>query len=244
MPDSEGGREKLNSMRRGAAIVAVSVMALALSTVPAFAAGIPYGGGTGAGGGAGGLPGLPGSVVTTCTFEGPPLTCTAMIGAYTISVFMPADSLADGSQLEITSVNAAQAGSGVLLLAFGVGVFLNGSKVTTTFAQPLSVTVTGPGITSSTVVNQETANGTVVVPVMATKGTLVFAMPADPSYQLVNPVTAAATSVIGGATVPVTGKPFRGEEILAGILVGFGALLLVGLRLRRRRVTTSVVRSD
>jgi hypothetical protein len=65
-------------------------------------------------------------------------------------------------------------------------------------------------------------------------------MPADPSYQLDNPVTAAATSSIGGATVAVTGKPFRGEEILGGILVGFGALLLIGLRLRRRRVPAAV----
>jgi hypothetical protein len=215
----------------------VSALALSLSAVPALAAGTPYGGG--AGGGTG-LPGLPGSVVTTCTFEGPALTCTATIGGYTISVFMPADSLAVGSQLEITSVNDTQAVGGVLLLAFGVGDFLNGSKVTSSFALPLSVTVTGPGITSSTIVDEATANGTVVVPAMATKGSLIFAMPADPSYQLDNPVTAAATSSIGGATVAVTGKPFRGEEILGGILVGFGALLLIGLRLRRRRVPAAV----
>jgi hypothetical protein len=212
------------------------------SAVPAFAGGTPYGGG-GPGGGTG-LPGLPGSVVTTCTFEGPALTCTATIGSYTISVFMPAGSLAVGSQLEITSVADVQAPDGILLLAFGVGDFLNGSKVTSTFALPLTTTVTGPGITSSTVVNEATLNGTVVVPTMAGKGSLVFAVPADPSYQLDNPVTAAATSSIGGATVAVTGKPFGAEEILAGVLVGFGAMLLIGLRLRRRRVTASVVRND
>lgn len=45
---------------------------------------------------------------------------------------------------------------------------------------------------------------------------------------------ASCSSAIAGATVAVTGKPFLGEELLAGVLVAGGGLVLV-LALRRRR---------
>jgi hypothetical protein len=228
-----------STVRRGVAVAVLSMLAVAVSAMPALGAGTSYGGG-GSGGG-GGLPGLPGSVVTTCTFEGPPLTCTATIGAYTITVFAPANSLTIGSQLVITSVNDPGAAKCVLLTSFGVGNFINGGKVSSTFNLPLTVTVTGPGITSSTQVFQQASSGTLTVPVMAGTGSLVFSMPADPAYQVDNPNACEASTAITGATVAVTGKPFLGEELLAAVLIGFGSMLLLGLNVRRRRRTAAVI---
>jgi hypothetical protein len=215
----------------------VSVAALFLSAVPALGAGIPYGGG---GGGGGTVPGLPGTVVTTCTFEGPELICTATIGGFTITVIAPADSLTIGSQIVITSVTNPQAVHCVPLVSFGVGNFFNGSKVTSSFNKPLSVTVSGPGIVPTTEVVQVGSNGNIEIPVMSTTGSLVFSLSADPAFQVDNPSSCG----INGATLSVTGKPVQGEELLAAALFGFGVILLLTLRVRRRRLTPSVVRND
>jgi microcystin-dependent protein len=220
------------SLRRGVTVGALALAGLAVTAVPAWGAGTSYGGG---GGGTSTFPGLPGSVVTTCTVVSAtaPLSCTASIGGNTITVTDPAGDLPVGAQIVITSVTGDTPVDGTPVLEFAIGVFVNGVKLTTTFSQPLSVTISGADITATTKAYQQTSSGFTPIVSMNQTGAMTFPMPADPAYQVDNPPTAAVP--IAGATLAVTGKPFLAEELVAGTLILVGSSLLLGLRLRRRR---------
>jgi hypothetical protein len=217
------------SLRRGASVAALGIGALVVTSVPAFGAGTSYGGG---GGGTSNFPGLPGSVVTTCTLTAAASSCVATIGGNTITINIPAGDLPPGAQLVITSITGDTPIDGTPVLEFALGVFNNGAKITTSFAQPLTVTVSGADITSSTKVFEQTSTGFTPVGAVTQTGALSFPVSADPAFQLDNSPTASVP--IAGATLAVTGKPFLGEELLAGSLVLLGSGLLLGLRLRRR----------
>jgi hypothetical protein len=104
---------------------------------------------------------------------------------------------------------------------------------------PATITYTDSAITTSdSVLVYDSASGGWVLPPSGgvsggstSAGSVSASMTADGSF-----VADASTcsSAIGGATVAVTGKPFRGEEWAAGLLIAGGVVALV-LALRRRR---------
>ncbi|HEY1829553.1 MAG TPA: hypothetical protein VGG38_04840 [Acidimicrobiales bacterium] len=109
----------------------------------------------------------------------------------------------------------------------------------------LSVTYTHSGIdTGQTVLAFDGSSGGWVLPPSGSvssgataAGAVTANLTGDGSFVV---DAATCSSAIAGATVAVTGKPFRAEEYLAGALVG-GGLLALGLVLRRRpRRTTAL----
>ncbi|HLG93093.1 MAG TPA: hypothetical protein VKY15_08970 [Acidimicrobiales bacterium] len=66
-------------------------------------------------------------------------------------------------------------------------------------------------------------------------GSVTFQVTSDPVFEVVAPATAASTTSIGQATTAQTSKPLLLEELMAGVLVLVGGLLLAWLHLRRRR---------
>lgn len=226
------------ALRIGMGAVALAFSAIVLLPATAFAAGSGY---TPAGGGTGGTAtGLPGSVVTTTTIQPSGGTASGVVGNATITVTVPAGAFQGPVQVVITDASSSTvtpSSGGTVVVTFGVGFYQNGTKVTGSFPA-VSVVVTSPSITAASTVYFVTGAGLQSVSGSAVKaGSAAFSVTSDPVVELVTPVSATSTagpgSAIPGATSTQTGKPFFLESILAGGLIAFGLLLLVGLRLRR-----------
>ena len=229
----------------GARAVSVGfLMAVAVLVVPgaAFAAGTGYTPGGPTNGGP--ATGLPGNVVATTTIQPSGGTANATIGDSTVSVTVPAGAFTGPVQLVVTDASTSSVtppeGTSTVV-TFGIGFFVNGTKVTATFPA-VAVTISSPSITAGSTVYLVTGSTLQSVSGAAVKnGSASFTITSDPVAEVASPVAAAATaaatgsgSPIAGATSTETGQPFFIESLAAAGLIVFGSLILVVLRLRRR----------
>ena len=215
--------------------------AIIATPAAAFAAGNGYTpGGTGTGGTA---TGLPGSVVSTTTIQPSGGTANATVGNATISITVQAGTFTGPVQVVVTDASSSAItppGGASIVVTFGIGFYVNGTKVTGTFPA-VTVAVSSPSITVGSTVYFVTGSGLQSVSGAAVKaGSATFTITSDPVVEVATPPAAAAAaatgsgSAIAGATSAQTGKPFFLESLLAGGLIALGTLLLLALRLRRR----------
>jgi hypothetical protein len=217
--------------------VLMSMLGIAISAVPASAAGTSYGGssGTGSTSGSSGAACVAGTVAAATSVGSAGGTVTALVGTDTITVTVPAGTLPDGSQVVITdnSANETSPASGyTIVLAYGISVCVNGVKFTGSFS-PVPVSVTGSNIISGAqfyvlngTVFQQLAGATVSV------GSITYSLTSDPSYEAAVPSSSVTATAIPNATVVVTGKPFLLEGLIALLLLAMGMFLLIRLRFR------------
>jgi hypothetical protein len=135
----------------------------------------------------------------------------------------------------ITDASSSQISpaTGAPVLTFGVGFYVDGTKYTGSFP-PVTVTVTGPGITAGSTVYLVTGSGLQAVSGdQVTNGTATFAITSDPIVEISSPAGANLSAIPGGASAQ-TGKPVVLEVGLSVLLVLGGIALLVITRLRRR----------
>jgi hypothetical protein len=160
-------------------------------------------------------------------------------------VVVPAGALASPVQVVLTS-GSTSALTGLPTgadptMAIGIGFEQNGVKVTGNFNDPITVTISDPGITTadqiviydpSTSSYVPVSEATNVSNVSVANGQITFEVLADPYIVVLAASSATASPAIPGATTPVTGVPIVTDAAVGGVLV-IGALLLA-VRLRRR----------
>jgi hypothetical protein len=158
-----------------------------------------------------------------------------MVAGADVLVHVPTGAFSQPVQLTITAPDLAHIPPtpGYKVVA-GVGaeVTLNGAHYPGTFAKPVIVIISSPKITASSQVMVWNGSSFVMDPnSTTTAGTAGVGFDSDPAFAVESPTT--PTTPVPGATSPVTGEPFLGEGILAGVLVlgGTGGLVLS----RRRR---------
>ena len=164
-----------------------------------------------------------------------------MVGSATITATVPPGTFTGAVQVVMTDAASsylAPSSGGSPVVTFGIGIYVNGSKVTGTFPA-IGVTITSPAITVGSTVYLVTGSGLAAASGAAVQaGSASFSITSDPVVEVSAPVgtvgTSSAGTAIAGATSGETGKPFRLEEMVAIALLAFGALILVALRLRRR----------
>jgi len=167
-----------------------------------------------------------GGTVGPVTVDGATVTLVVPAGAFPVSV-----------QITLTGPDLFAVGSAgttgyKAVAGVGIQVQKNGSTYPGTFLKPLALTIRSSSITSSSVV--VAWNGTAFVTESDstfTAGAAVVSFDTDPDFAVLSPSGTTATT-IPGATSSVTGKPFLGEGILAGLLVALG---VTGLAIARRR---------
>jgi hypothetical protein len=185
-------------------------------------------------------PSVPGGYVTVVTSQsvtsaggkiGP-----VSAGGLSVTLTVPAGAFSGTVQITLTAPDMAAIGNAGFSndkAIGGVGVLIqqNGSKYNGTFAKPLVLTMASPSINSLCVVVRW--SGTAFV---AESGAIVRAGSATVAFDKDPDFAVLAQGAIPGATTPATGKPFLGEEILAGLLLllGIGGLVCA---VRRRTAT-------
>jgi hypothetical protein len=193
--------------------------------------------------------GLAGTVVTSTTVQPSGGTASGVVGSSTITATVPPGTFTGAVQVVMTDATGsylAPSSGGSPVVTFGIGIYVNGSKVTGTFPA-VSVTITSPAITVGSTVNLVTGSGLQAATGAAVQaGSASFSITSDPVVEVTAPVGTVGTTASGGtggtssgtaiagATSGETGKPFLLEEMVAVALLAFGALVLVALRLRRR----------
>ena len=186
--------------------------------------------------------GLPGSVVSTTTIQPSGGTANATVGSATITVTVPAGTFTGAVQVVTTDASSsavAAPGGGTTVVTFGIGVYVNGAKVTGTFPA-ITITVSSPSIVAGSTVYLVTGSGLQSVSGSSVKaGSATFTITSDPVVEVATPAAATAAAAatgaaITGATSAATGKPFFLETLVAAGLLALGTLLLVALRVRRR----------
>ena len=176
-------------------------------------------------------------------------TASGTVGSSTITATVPPGTFTGAVQVVMTNAAGAYRPPGAAaspVVVFGIGIYVNGSKVTGTFPA-VTVTITSPAITLGSTVYLVTASGLQSATGAAVRaGSASFSITSDPVIEVTDPVgTAGATAsgttggtssgtAVAGATSVQTGQPFLLEELAAVALLAFGALILVALRLRRR----------
>ena len=147
----------------------------------AFAAGTGYTPGAAAPGGA--ATGLPGNVVSTTTIQPSGGTANATVGSTSIAASVPAGAFTGPVQLVMTDASSsavAAAGGASTVVTFGVGFYVNGTKVTGTFPA-VTITVSSPSITAGSTVYLVTASGLQAVSGASVKaGSATFTITSDP----------------------------------------------------------------
>jgi hypothetical protein len=126
----------------------------------------------------------------------------------------------------------------VVVAGVGVGVSVNGTKYAGTFLKPITIDVASSRITASSEVG--TWNGSAFVTdanSTVTAGMASISMDSDAAFIVQAPTAKAAP--VPGATSPVTGEPFLGEGILAGLLVLGGTGVLFTSRRRRVKAASA-----
>jgi hypothetical protein len=217
---------RLGSGVRAIGVGFLMVGAVLVAPTAAFAAGTGYTPGGAPNGGA--ATGLPGNVVATTTIQPSGGTASATIGGTTVLATVPAGAFTGPVQLVVTDASTSSVtppGGAASVVTFGIGFFVNGTKVTVTAGSTVYF------VTGSTL---QSVSGAAVK-----DGSATITITSDPVAEVATPVAAAATatgsgSPIVGATSTQTGQPFFLESLAAAGLIAFGSLLLVGLRLRRR----------
>ena len=233
---NETGRRRLGVSVASAAGAVVCALALTSGASAAFAAGSGYGSGTS------GAPGQTGNYSGVASVQTVPAsggTVTASVDGATVTVTVPAGDFTAPVQIVFLSATNPTSGfTGTVELAFGVQVDQNGNKLNTSFAFPITVTVTDPSITAGSTVSYLSGTSFVSAPGWTTSaGQATGSFSVDVDYLITAPPAAppgtpAAGTAVPGATTAVTGKPFLEEGLFAMGFVGLGSLGLW----RRRRV--------
>jgi hypothetical protein len=154
-----------------------------------------------------------------------------------VTVHIPAGAFPANVQICLTAPDLAAVppSPGFMVVAgVGVGVSINGVKYQGTFLKPITVDIASPKITASSEVGAWTGSAFVLdSSSTVSAGMASITMDSDAAFIVQSPTTEKEEPV-PGATSPVTGEPFLGEGILAGLLVlgGTGAIFMS----RRRRV--------
>jgi hypothetical protein len=208
------------------------------TTVPAFGAGTGYAP-TGAPPAAGGTSaGLPGTVISSTAIQPTGGTGSATIATCAVNVTVPPGVFTGTTQLVITDAASSTVNptNGTAIVTFGVGFFVNGTKVTGSFPA-VTVTVSCPSITGGSAADFVTATGLQNVPgALVHVGSVTFAITSDPVVEVVAVTvssSAPATAIASGTSAP-TGKPVVLEMGVAGVLILGGSGVLVILRPRHR----------
>jgi hypothetical protein len=231
-------RHTAGYVRRSVGAVAIGLLALggaALVASPsAFAAGTgyapstaPHTGGTAAG--------LHGKVVKVCALQPGGGTCSATVGNATITAKVSAGTFTVPTTCVVTDADStavAVPDGGSLVVAFGIGCYQNGTKVTGSFSPAVTVVVTSPEITSGSKVYLRVGTQLqAITGAQVTGGKATFSISEDPTVE----VTAPGVSAVPGATTVHTGEPFGLEGAIADVLVLAGSVFLGWLVLGRRR---------
>jgi hypothetical protein len=158
-----------------------------------------------------------------------------MVAGAEVTIHVPAGAFPEDVQLTVTAPDLSDIPPtpGYKVVA-GVGaeITLNGAHYPGTFLKPVTVTITSPKITASSQVMVWNGSSFVMDPNSTTMaGSASVSFDSDPAFAVESPT--ASTTPVPGATSPVTGEPFLGEGILAGVLVLGGAGGLVMSRRRR-----------
>jgi hypothetical protein len=154
-----------------------------------------------------------------------------------VTVHIPAGAFPVAVQIAITAPDLAAVppSPGYMVVAgVGIGISSGGTKYQGTFLRPITVDIASPKITASSVVGAWTGSAFVTdTSSTLTAGMASITMDSDAAFIVQSP-TARPMAPVPGATAPVTGEPFLGEGVLAGLLLfgGTGAVFAS----RRRRV--------
>jgi hypothetical protein len=179
--------------------------------------------------------GSPGGGTIVCTVAVPPaggtVTCPGLV------VTLPAGLTGLNLVLSTESGPACAVTPGVTL---GLYSATTGAKYSGSFSPPATATYSDSSITAGeTIVVYNPATGTwgpapagLISSATAGAGSITVTLTGDPTFAV-----EGACGAVPGATVAVTGEPFVGEGILAGVLVAAG-LALMWLTWRRRSITT------
>lgn len=225
------------------ALMSGAVGLIALGGAVAYAAGSGYTPGTTTV--PSGTPGGFTQVVTAQTIS-PTTTTTTNISVAVdntpVTVSITPGTFSTPAQVVVTSPVLSQVTSSLSSLGLpgysaiaGLGVNVvntSGLPLTGTFLKPLTVTVHNAAIKSGDKIVEWNAQGTFSTLTSATvsNGVASWTFQQDPAFAVVAP-----TSVVTGATSPVTGKPFLAEGALGAVLVALGTGVL--WRTRRRNLS-------
>lgn len=171
-----------------------------------------------------------GGIIGPVSVDGGSVTLVIPAGAFPVNV-----------QITLTAPDLAAVGSGGVagddaVAGVGIQVQENGVPYPGTFLKPLGLTMRSSSITSSSVV--VVWNGSVFVAetgATITPGAATVSFDSDPDFAVLAP-RVALLAPIPGATRSMTGEPFVGEGIVAGVLLllGVGGLARA---VRRSRVS-------
>jgi hypothetical protein len=150
---------------------------------------------------------------------------TATVGTSTVDVSSPAGALDPSDQLVVAnSVSQPTAPGATGVVSLFVGVYNNGTKVTGTFAKPVTIVISDPNIKAGDVV-QEFVNGawTTISNATVVDGKVVVSVSSDPTIEVVHP------KVLVSVTEPLITLHSRGAAVRTAqiALNGFGAKLVV-----------------
>jgi DNA-binding beta-propeller fold protein YncE len=171
----------------------------------------------------------------TITTEGGVIGPVDVNGAE-VTIFIPAGAFVEDVQITITAadLSAIHPARGFMVVAgVGVEVTLNGAPYPGPFLKPITIEIASPKINASSEVDVWNGSGFVIdANSTSSAGRVSISMDSDPAFIVQSPI--APIAPVPSATAPMTGEPFLGEGILAGLLVlgGTGAIFTS----RRRRV--------
>jgi hypothetical protein len=157
------------------------------------------------------------------------------VAGASVTVHIPAGAFPANVVITLTSpdLGAIPVTPGYHVVAgVGVGVSENGTKFAGQFGKPITVDISASGITASSQVGAWTGSAFVLDSSSSVSaGMASITMDSDAAFIVASPAT--TTAPVNGATTPVTGEPFLGEGILAGLLLLGGAGALFASRRRR-----------
>jgi hypothetical protein len=252
---------------------AVLLVFAALATISLFGDSVAHaaGGGYGPGiAGPGAAPGGFSSVVTTHAFGPTGGTVSANVPGGEAELTVPDAAFSQQIQAIITApdlsgINAVlpQLGFGGYTAIAGVGISVddaNGNPITGLFVHPLSLTITGSGISGGDLLVEFTSLSTAATLQDAafTDGSVTVSLSADPDFAVLAPNGTSASAIANaspsssGSTPPtaVLGEQFTkgtggsgvGKTLFTVVVVLVVAIAAMMLTLRRRRPTSFVPR--
>ena len=161
----------------------------------------------------------------------------AGINGALVTLTVPAGAFPVPAQVTLTAPDQCGAGAAAVrcfTVVAGVGIQVqeNGSAYPGPFPKPLSLAISSPSITASSILAVRNGTALVTDPDMTARpGELTASFGTGSDFAVLTPAC-RATTAIPGATSAVTGKPLLGEAILAAVLLLLGAS---GLGFARRR---------
>ncbi len=161
-----------------------------------------------------------------------------------VTIFIPAGAFPVDVQIDVTAPDLAaiHPTRGFMVVAgVGVEVSLDGAPYPGTFLKPITIKIGSPRINASSMVGVWNGSGFASdASSMVRAGMATISMDSDPAFIVESPI-ASEEEPVPGATAPVTGEPFLGEGIVAGLLV-LGGAGGIALSPRRRRVKAAPAR--